>query len=87
MNVNVLNVYGGTYSNFFQNGLFLPTLTPQTVIFGFLDSASNSCIFKNNKVFINHIVLTLKLYVYKSREKKFINIKTEKETALSNSSI
>ena len=27
------------------------------------------------KVFVNHILLIFKLYVYKPREKKFINIK------------
>ena len=56
---------------FLQNSLILPTL--QTVIFGFLNSLSNDYIFKN-KVFINHILLIFKLYVYKSREKNLINI-------------
>lgn len=41
--------------------------------FSILDSANNGFIFKNNKVFINHILLILKKYVYKSR-KKLINI-------------
>ena len=58
----------------FQNSLTLPALTPQTAIFGILDSASNDSIFKNNKVFINHILLIFKLYLYKFREKKFINL-------------
>ena len=63
---------------------------------GIPESASNDSIFKNNKVFINHILLIFKLYVFKSREKKFINlnnliaeirkVKTiEKEIALTNS--
>ena len=60
---------------FFQNNLILPTLTPQTAIFGFLDSANNDSIFENNKCLSNHILLILKLYVYMSREKKLINIK------------
>ena len=52
----------------FKNNLILPTLIPQSAIFGILESASNDSIFKSNKVFINHIVLIFKLYVYKSRE-------------------
>ena len=59
---------------YFQNSLTLPALTPQTAIFGILDSASDDSIFKNNKVFINHILLIFKLYLYKFREKKFINL-------------
>ena len=58
----------------FQNSLILPTLTPQTAIFGILDFASDDSIFKNNKVFINHILLIFKLCLYKSREKNFINL-------------
>ena len=34
----------------------------------------NNSFFENNKIFINHMLLIFKLYVYKSREKKFINI-------------
>ena len=48
----------------------LTTLTPQTTVSGILDSASNYYIFKDNEVFISHILLLFKLYVYKSREKK-----------------
>ena len=80
----------------FQNILILPPLTPQTAILGFLDSVSNNFFFENNKILINHILLNFKLYVHKSREKKFINInnliaeirkvqRIEKEIALSNS--
>ena len=47
----------------------LPTLTPQTAILGILGSASNKSFFENNKIFISHILLIFKLYVYKSREK------------------
>ena len=79
----------------FQNTLILPTLTPQTAILGILDSVSNNSFFENNKILINHILLIFKLYVYKSREKKFINInnliaeirkvkRIEKEIALNN---
>ena len=49
----------------FENSIILPTLTPQTAIFG-IDSTGNDFI---NKAFINHILLIFKLYVYKSREK------------------
>ena len=79
----------------FQNTLILPTLTPQTAILGILDSASNNSFFENNEILINHILLIFKLYVYKSGEKKFINInnliveirkvkRIEKEIALNN---
>ena len=53
----------------FQNNLILLILTQQTAIFGILESASNDTTFKNNKVFINHILLMFKLYAFKSREK------------------
>ena len=62
----------------FQNNLILPTLTPQTAIFGFLDYTNNDSIFENNKCLSNHILLIFKLYVYKSREKKLLNSKFEK---------
>ena len=57
-----------------ENTLTLPTLTPRTAIFRILDSVRNNSFFEKNKIFINHILLIFKLYVYKSREKKFINI-------------
>ena len=41
----------------FQNDLILPTLTPQAATLGILEAASNDSTFKNNKVFINHILL------------------------------
>ena len=80
----------------FQNNLILPTLTPQTAIFGFLDYTNNDSIFENNKCLSNHILLIFKLYVYKSREKKLLNInnlraeirkikRIEKEITLPNS--
>ena len=80
----------------FQNILILPILTLQTDNFGILESASNDSIFKNDEVFINYILLIFKLHVYRSREKKSINLnnliaeiqkvrRTEKEIALSNS--
>ena len=47
----------------FQNNFKLPTLTPQAAILGILESANNDSIIKNNKVFINHILLIFKLYI------------------------
>ena len=58
----------------FQSTLLFPTLTPLNVIFEILDSVSNNSFFENNKDFVDHILLIFKLYVYKSREKKVINI-------------
>ena len=74
----------------------VPTLTPKTPILEILDSASNNSFFENNKIFIDHILLVFKLYVYESGEEKFINInnliaeirkvkKIEKEIALNSS--
>ena len=53
----------------FQNTLILPTLTPQTAIIGILNCVRNNSFFETNKIFINHILLIFKLYVYKSRER------------------
>ena len=80
----------------FQKSIILSTLTSKNTIVGILDSTSNDSIFKNNKVFINSILLIFKLYVYESRENKLINInnliaeigklkRIEKETALTKS--
>ena len=97
MNVVVLNkCLWSELVQYFQNSLVLPTLTPQTVIFGLVDSASSGSKFKKNKLLINHILLTFKLNVHKSRENQFININNliaeiksvkqiEKEIATSNS--
>ena len=82
--------------HYFQNSLVLPILTPQTAIFGFLDSTNSDYNFKKNKLLINHIILIFKLYVYRSRKKQFIYINNliaeiksakviEKEIAASNS--
>ena len=79
-----------------QNNLILPTLTPQTAIFGYLDYTNSNSIFENNKCLSNHVLLIFKLYVYKSREKKLLNMnnliaeiqkikRIEKQIALPNS--
>ena len=60
-------------SPMFPKYLNIITLTPQTAIFGILDSINNNSFHKNNKILMNHILLIFKLYVDKSREKKFIN--------------
>ena len=59
----------------FQNNLILPTLTPQTAIFGFFHYTNNDSTFENNKCFCNHILLIFKFFVYKSREKKSLKYK------------
>ena len=61
MNMTVLNVYGHTQSNVSKMFLFYQL------------SVTNNSFFEN-KIFINHIQFIFKLYVSKSREKKFINI-------------
>ena len=45
----------------FQNVLIVPPITPQSAIFGFIDH-------KVNYHLINHTILILKYYVYKTRE-------------------
>ena len=60
--------------HYFQNSLLLRILTPQTAIFGFLDSANSAYNFKKNKLLINHFLLIFKLFVSRSREKQFIHI-------------
>ena len=67
----------------------------KTAILGILDSVSNNSFFEN-KIFINHMLFIFKLYIYKFRKKKFINInnliaeirkvkRIKQEIALSNS--
>ena len=58
----------------FQNTLILTSLIPKTAIIGIPDSVNINSFFENNKIFINHILLIFKLYIYKSREEKFINM-------------
>ena len=49
---------------FLVNNISLPILTPQTVIFGFINRIENS-VYK----ITNHILLIFKIHVYKSRER------------------
>ena len=54
----------------FQNNLILPTLTPQTAIFVFLDYTYNDSIFENNKCLSNNHVLLILSYMYTNPQKK-----------------
>ena len=49
---------------FLTNDIYLPILTPQTAIFGFINGIENS-VYK----IINHVLLIFKLHVYQSRER------------------
>ena len=51
----------------FQNVLIVPPITPQSTIFGFIDR-------KVNYRLINHIILILKYYVYKTRENGWLDL-------------
>ena len=46
------------------NDIFLPILTPQNAIFGFINEIENS-VYK----ITNHMLLIFKLHVYKSKER------------------
>ena len=52
-----------------MNDISLPILTPQTVIFGFINGIENS-VYK----ITNHIPLIFKLHVYKSRERGILEL-------------
>ena len=54
---------------FLETDLDFPDLTPQTVLFGFINEPDN-----NLNVLQNHILLILKLYVYQSRERGVSNV-------------
>ena len=56
-------------SFFLMNDIFLPILTPQTAIFGFINGIENS-VYK----ITNYILLIFKLHVYKSREKRILEL-------------
>ena len=54
---------------FLTNDISLPILTPQTAIFGFINGIENS-VYK----ITNYILLIFKLHVYKSREKRILEL-------------
>ena len=55
---------------FFETDLDFPDLTPQAVLFGFINESDNNL----NKL-QNHVIkLFFKLYVYQSREKRVLNL-------------
>ena len=87
-----------TFLLFFWNFSRLkPNLTKSEIAsIGFLDYTNNESIFEDAKCLSNQILLIFELYVYKSREKKLLNInnliaeiqkikRIEKEIALPNS--
>ena len=52
---------------FFSTALDLPSISPQSAIFRFLDDALQ------HKLLINHILLILKNYLYETRKNKDLN--------------
>ena len=52
---------------FFSTALDLPSISPRSAIFGFLDDALE------HKLLIKHILLLFKNYLYKTRESKDFN--------------
>ena len=54
---------------FLMNDISLPILTPQTVIFGFINGIENS-VYK----ITNHILLIFKLHVYESSERGILEL-------------
>ena len=52
----------------FTDHLIIPNLTPQSAIFGFLDTEPNS------HLILNHLLLIFKFYIYKARETKTTHI-------------
>ena len=54
---------------FLTNDIFLPILTPQTAIFGFINGIGNS-VYK----ITDHMLLIFKLSVHKSRERDTLEI-------------
>ena len=58
--------------NALLNILVLPNLTPQSAIFGFLN------IEKEHYLVINHLLLIFKLYIYKDRNCKRLNLQSLK---------
>ena len=56
---------------FLTNDISFPILTPQTAIFGFANKIEDN-VYK----ITNHILLILKLHVYKSRERGTLELST-----------
>ena len=56
-------------SLFFETDLNFPDLTPQAVLFGFINESDNSL-----NILQNHILLIFKLYIYQSRETGVLNL-------------
>ena len=58
---------------FFSTALDLPSISPQSVMLGFLDDALE------HKFLLNHILLIFKNYIYKDRKNKNLNFKILKK--------
>ena len=59
---------------YISENLAIPCLTPQSVLFGFIDTQQENC------VIINHLLLILKFNIYKSRDLKtliFVRLKSD----------
>ena len=54
-------------SSFCRQRLNIPTLTPQSAIFGFYEPQNK------NEILINHLLLIFKLYLYNARESNKVN--------------
>ena len=52
--------------NHFKEDFLLPSLSPQTAIFGFFEENDNNILY-------NHLLLIFKLYIYRSRKTKLLN--------------
>ena len=54
-----------------ENKILLPSISPQSAIFGFID-------INENKILLNHLLLIFKFYLYSARKTGNINIKNLK---------
>ena len=54
-----------------ENKILLPSITPQSAIFGFID-------ITENKILLNHLLLIFKFYLYNARKTGNINIENLK---------
>ena len=61
------SIFWRQFQEFFSTALDLPSISPHSAIFGFLDDALE------HKRLINHIFLIFKNFLYKARENKYLN--------------
>ena len=62
-----LPFFGDNFRSFLYTALDLPSISPQSAIFGFLDDSLE------HKVLLNHMLLIFKKYLYKARQNKDLN--------------